>query len=333
MTWTPKTITPPLPPEAQDIVDAISTVTGTVSGILTTFSTLLDAAKIFYNGGTDLFVALMNGIIDAAEDLNNDYFGSGAFQLIIDPFSLPSTRYLEQGINDLAEDITGAKIKKKDQFGIPQLTPAECIAAAIRSFDDTGDENRPIFSDAADITALGLLITAPDLSAFLDLLEKLLSVWTLDDLEFIFDRFQLKVNPVKKSVPVDWGSIRFNQIKALGDIQKENNKALAIARGYLNVGDSIIPELIETIQRKVDVLNDSVTTFQSVVDLILAAAGVPNVFVLDVPLGAGGVNRVKIELRDSDLESLAINKYTVMLLYVAGGPTAVGLDKIRQLVV
>lgn len=321
MTWTPKTLTPPLPPEAQQVVDAVSSATSTVSGVLSTFSALLDAAKIFFTAGTDLFVALVSAIITEAENLNNDYFGSGAFQLIVSPFDVATTRFLEEG-------------NGKDQYGIPFMTPGQAIAHAVRSLDDAGDLNRPIFSDSADITALGLLITAPDVRAFIALMEALLAVWTLDDLVFIINRTKEKANGVpKKSVPVDWSSLRFNQIKALGDIQRENNKALAIARGYLNIGDNIITQLIDTIQRKVDVLNDSVATFQAVIDALLAAAGIPNVFVLDVPLGTGGVRRLKAELRDPALESLGANKYTLMLLYVAGGPTAVGLDNIRKLVV
>lgn len=321
MSWTPKTLTPPLPAEAQAVVDAVSAVTSTVGGVLATFSALLDAAKIFFVAGTDLFVALVSAIITEAENLNNDFFGSGAFQLIVSPFDLAGPRFLEEGVG-------------KDQYGIPFLTPRDAISAAVRSLDDTGDINRPVFSDSADVAAFGLLITAPDVRAFIALLEALLSVWTLDDLEFIINRTKAKANPPpKKSVPVDWTSLRFNQIKALGDIQRENNKALSIARGYLNVGDNIIVQLIDTIQRKVDVLSDSVATFQAVIDALIAAAGIPNVFVLDVPLGPGGTRRLKEELRDPALESLLANKYTLMLLYVGGGPSALGVDNIRKLVV
>lgn len=321
MAWTPKTLTPPLPPGAADVVNAISTATTSVSGALTAFSTLLDAAKVFFTAGTDVFQFIVNTIITEAENLNNDFFGSGAFQLIVSPFDVAGPRFLEEGAG-------------KDQFGIPFLTPRDAISQAVRSLDDTGDANRPIFSDSANIAAFGLLITAPDVKAFITLMQALLSVWTLDDLVFIINRTQAKATPPpKKSVPVDWTSLRFNQIKALADIQRENNKALAIARGYLNVGDNVITQLIDTIQRKVDVLNDSVATFQFVIDALVAAAGIPNVFVLDVPLGPGGVRRLKEELRDPALESLLLNKYTLMLLYVGGGPSAVGVDNIRQLVV
>lgn len=321
MAWTPKTLTPPLPQEAQDVVDAISAITGTVGGVLSTFSTLLDAAKIFFTAGTDLFTLIVTTLITEAENLNNDFFGSGAFQLIVDPFSVASLRFLEEG-------------NGKDQYGIPFMTPRDAISQAVRSLDDTGDINRPVFSDSANIAAFGILVTAPDIRAFIALMEALLTVWTLDDIEFIINRTKSKANPPpKKSVPVDWTSLRFNQIKALGDIQRENNKALAIARGYLNIGDNVITQLIDTIQRKVDVLNDSVATFQAVIDAITAASGIPNVFVLDVPIGPGGTNRLKKELRDPALESLFQNKYTLMLLYVGGGPSAVGVDNIRKLIV
>lgn len=321
MSWTPKTVTPPLPPGAADVVAAIGAATSTIGGVLSTVSALLDAAKIFFTAGTDLLQFLMNAVITEAENLNNDFFGSGAFQLIVSPFDMAGPRYLEDG-------------NGKDQYGIPYITPRDAISAAVRSLDDLGDANRPVFSDSAQIAAFGLLVTAPDVKALIALMEALLSVWTLDDLVFIINRTKAKSSPKpKKSVPVDWSSLRFNQIKALGDIQAENNKALAIARGYLNVGDNVITQMIETIQRKVDVLNESVTTFQQVIDLLTAAAGIPNVFVLDVPLGPGGTRRLKEELRDPALESLLLNKYTLMLLYVGGGPSATGVDNIRKLIV
>ncbi len=321
MSWTPKTITPPLPPGAVAVVSAISAATSTIGGVLSTVSALLNAAKIFFTGGTDLLQALMGAVISEAENLNNDFFGSGAFQLIISPFDLFGPRYLEDG-------------NGKDQYKIPYLTPRDAISAAVRSLDDTGDINRPVFSDAANIAAFGLLVTAPDVRALISLMESLLSVWKLDDLEFIITRTKAKAAPKpKKSVPVDWTSLKFNQIAALGDIQAENNKALAIARGYLNVGDNVITQMIDTIQRKVSVLNNSVATFQQVINLLTAAAGIPNVFVLDVPLGPGGTRRLKTELRDANLESLLLNKYTLMLLYVGGGPSALGVDNIRKLMV
>lgn len=321
MSWTPKTVTPPLPSEVNDILTGLNSLTGSVSSSLGTISSLLDAAKPFFSGGTDPFAALVTAILTELQNFNNDFFGSGAFQLVIDPFAAFGPRFNEEG-------------RGKDKYGIPLLTPKDALNKAIRSFDDQGDEDRPQFSDSANVSAFGLLVTAPDLSIFLDILQALASVWTIDDITFTFNRLQKTSQPKpKKSIAPDWSSLRFNQVGALGDIQKEINKALSITKGYTTVGDNVISEIIDTLQRKVDVLQASVDGLQLVVDALVATAGVPNVWVLDVPIGVGGNRRIKEEIVDPNLSALLLNKYTFMVLYVGGGPSAAGVDKIRQLVV
>jgi hypothetical protein len=312
MSWTKRQLVPPLPSEAQPIVDALNTVSGAVVPILNAASTLLNAASIFFQSA-DLYKALMTALVTQTEDLVNDLFGSGAFELVVNPFTSFRRR------------------QKVDKNGIPLLTPEEAINLAIRSLDDQGDLDRPQFSDAANISAFGILVTAPDISVFLAILEALLSLWNIDDIQFIIREINRRRGILVQSRPPDWDSLRFNQIKALGDVQKELLRVLAIAKGYLAVPDDAILDLIAQLQRKVNILTLSIAAFQAVIDALTNTPALSGVYMLDVPLGVGGNNRLKAELRDPQFAQLGLNKYTFMALYVGGGPSAAGVDSIRQL--
>ena len=169
MPWTQKTLLPPLPPEAQDVVDDLNTVAGSIVPILDAAATLLDAAKIFFSAGTDLYAALMTALITDVEDLVTDLFGTGAFELMVHSSAVLSTKL------------------PKDKSGIQLITPADAVNLAIQSFDDLGDDQRPQFSDSANIAAFGFLVTAKDVFLLVEILEILFSVLGLPQIKVLFE--------------------------------------------------------------------------------------------------------------------------------------------------
>ena len=317
MSWLLKNIGPPIPPEAQAIVNEVDAVASAVTPLLDTATALLDVAKIFYIAGVDVYQTLTSTLISETEDLIDDLFGAGVFELVIDPFSVFGPKF------------------PKDVNGIPLLNPEQAIKLAIRSFDDVGDPNRPQFSDGANVAAFGLMATAPDVSSFLALLQSLLAVWTIDGLDFTLKRVKRFRNPPDtQSLLPDWDSISFNKVNALGDIQNELLKILSLAKGYTVVPDRGITDLIDIMQRKIDVLNASIAAFQGLLDILGALPAATGIYFFDLPLGVGGNSRIQTALRDQDLEALKINKYTFTVLYVGGtGPSAQSVDSIRKLLV
>lgn len=317
MSWSQKDLTPPLPSEISDIANQISSTTGVVIPILDLTSKLVETASVLFSPGIDPFGNIMTTIVQNIESLINDLFGTGAFELVIEP-----TNTFGRGI-------------RRDQFGLAQANPRDVINLAIRSFDDQGDSNRPQFSRFAQVSSFGLLVSSPDILSFRNILQKLKLIWNIpkiDEIDFTIDR---SVNSASfiDSLGADWDSFRFNEVETFKNIQNELLKSLQIANGYAGITDNTIQNLILVIARKLDQIKNLAIDLKALVDDIQSAGGLNGAYVFDLPLGVGGNDRIKNELVSDELLRLSSNKYTFLSLYVGGGPTAVGVDKIRQLIV
>lgn len=318
MSWQKQNLIPPLPPEAQQIVDSLNTVVGTVSPVISAAVTILDAAKTFMVLMADLYAALMTALITEVENFVNDTFGSGAYELIIHPVDI------YPGI-------------KRDKYGFSKITPGDAINLAIKSFDDQGDPNRPQFSDGANVAAFGIMVSAPDIGVFIFLMEAIVALWKVNEFEEILNRAKKKKGKYKKktldyySSKPDWGSLRFNQIEYLGDLQKEMLNLLAIAKGYATVPDNVLVDLIDALARKLELLNDTIAAIMLIINTIANIGQLADMWVLDIPLGPGGNKRIQQALVDAQLSGMKINKYSMLMLYVGGGPSAAGVELIRSL--
>lgn len=345
--WEQKAIKAPLDNEVIRIIEQLKTNTGKVVTGLTLVANALDIAKVFFTVTEDIFAAVMDLIITDLENLNNDLFGTGAFQLAIHPFSV---------IDETKRRKLEKEGKEPPPFEIQYITPRQAVNHAINSFDDKGDGARPQFSDGAAVSAFALLITAKDLGLYISLMEKMAKVWNTKDIKFAlkkakekakiwydkdFDESlteeEKKAKEKEKNLPpstgADWQSVRFNQIKALGDIQQQINNTLATARGYTLYPQGVT-SLIDSLSRKLKQLAVTVETFQAVVDDLTNIPELAGVHVLNIPLGIGGNNRIKKELPNPEFQGIEndIYRYTFMLMYVGGGPSAGSVEAIRKLI-
>ena len=247
MTWTQKPIPAPLLAEVEAIASQISSLTAPVVTLLDVASSALDAAKIFFSAAGNPTTALANSLITELENLNNDIFGTGVFQIVVQPFELTvrepipgigtaSTIDTESRLLEIAQ--TGATLAP-DAFGITRLTPVKNIQKIVDSFDDVGDVERPQFSDSAEVCAFGMMVTSPTVNGFNQILESLLGVWDMGDLRRLLDRMNRQTNTDTGGViptasrPPDWDSVRFNSINFLKDTQDQINKQIALLRGLI----------------------------------------------------------------------------------------------------
>jgi len=342
MTWTKKEVLPPLPEEAQKIIDDLQAVSGGVVDILKGLSLALEAAKVFFLLTNDLFAAIMTAIITAVEDLINDLFGSGVFQLVINPFTVTNTTLRREKVGEGA-----------DQFDVTFVTPDDAIKLAIKSFDDPydidpssinstnpqGNLKRPDFSDSATVAGFGLLFTAKDLNIYIQFLQALKAVWTTDDIEFALGRaLEAQGTTPGRSTGADWDSKRLNSIGSLGSIQNQLLKILSLAKGYTLIPEGII-NLIDALQRKADDLIETIEAFQAVIDDLTNLQGLAGVHVLDIPPQVGGNNLLKASLPNPILQGPDnfLYRYTFFIMYVGGGISSLdsqvtAVDTIRQLV-
>lgn len=216
-----------------------------------------------------------------------------------------------------------------DSFGIPILTPKAAIDYAVASFDDLGDLNRPIFSDSANISAIGFMITAPGLDEFMSIIENFNKVFSIPDFEIMLFRLNeiSNTSAIASSLP-DWKSAKLNSFTPMDELQKVLVGALETLKGFeITAGDSL-DDLISVMQDRTDKLNKISNDLNNLINSLQTIG----VYVLKVPLTTGGVNKVKTELRDVYLEC-SKNNYTTMALIVGGGADANRINNLLNLLV
>lgn len=215
-----------------------------------------------------------------------------------------------------------------DSFGIPILTPSDCIAQAINSFDDLGDAERPILSDAVEVSAIGFMATAPGLDQFKTIIQEFLAVFQIPDWELALFRFnEVSTTTVPSTLP-DWKSMRLNSFAPMDQLQRALIGVLETVKGFQVTASGNIQDLIDIMQARSTQLDKVSSDLEALANAIGTATGV---FTLNVPIGPGGVTRLKEELKDTFLECQK-NNYTIMTVFVGAGPgSAAAVDTLRGL--
>ena len=347
MGWELKPIPAPLLSELEGLATSISSITQPVVTALDTAQAALDVAKAFVTTSANPTTALALALIDELENLNNDIFGTGVFQLVVQPFDASARKTIPRigeipGFNaaDTLIEIEQAGSTLPANFlGVPSLTPERTIRLITQSFDDEGDAQRPQFSDSASVTAFGFLVTAPDADEFASLLESLRAVFDLGPFERLLERLKRVTNletggiaPPISRLP-DWDSVRLNSVSPLKETQDFINKQLNFLRGLVGVGDNALQDFIELIERKVSNLQAIIQEFNELINSIKSALNASGIWVLDVPPGVGGNNRLKQEIEsNNDVFNQLNNNLSAAVLYVGGGPSLASVNAIRTLV-
>ncbi len=317
MTWTKKKVLVPLPEELEPIITLLTESATNVQSVLGPLSQALEAASALFVLGNDLFAAIMNELIELVEDLINDLFGAGLFQLIINPFTISN----ETLRRDREAD------NEADQDNVTFITPDQAIKLAIKSLDDPGDLDvegnlkRPNFSESATVSGFGLLITVKDVNAYLELLKKLFTVWATEDIEFAINKLERLQDTTPRSTGADWDSMRLNSIGQLGAIQQRLLQTLALAKGYTLVPEGLI-NLINLIIKKLDDLNEVLDVFIAVVNQLADIESLAGVYLFDLPPTVGGNEAIKAALPNPELQGpeFILHRYTFFMLYIGGGP-------------
>lgn len=198
MAWEQKALKGPLMDGVSDLVTALGTAGAAVATVLNTAATALKLAEALYVAGVDPYAAIMKVLLDEAEKLVNDMFATGVYVLQVDPRQVIPGPLVEEVKTKItgAIDFEGYKAIarskmiefKWDNFGIPLMSPSQCVSYMSRSLDDKGDSLRPQFSDHATVAGFGIIVTAPDLSGFVPLAKGLAKVIDLGGLKRYLDQ-------------------------------------------------------------------------------------------------------------------------------------------------
>jgi hypothetical protein len=329
MPWQKSSVSAPISDAIIDVADGVDTVLSILDPILTIAETALEVAKVFVKTTTDPAATLFDAVIAELENLINDLFATGVYCLEVNPFNIQASSVIVPGAVGGPSPIIG----RWDDFGIPLMTPNECIIHMINSFDDLGDAERPQFSNEASTVAFGFLITAPDISGFLALIDAFMAVFEWPGFDLMRKRMTKQITEVVPSVYPDWISLRLNSIKQLKDVQDSLLELINTLKGYRNVLNNIF-DLIDMIETKIKTLEDIVKKFRDRLQTLKNAAKASGIYVFNYPLQTGGNKAVQAALADPYLQSICTlnNGYTASLLLLGGGPSAAPISAIKDLV-
>lgn len=313
MAWKKGDISAPASGPLASAAGAVGGAIGTMSSVLQVASTLLGVASALYKANQDPFAAGFNSVLQQVQNLNNDLFASGVYQLTINQFDVPGVRPV-------------------DDFGIPLLTPREALQMAINSFDDLADPNRPQFSNSATVSGFGFLATSATPDGLMALIQDILRVFGIPDWQVLLRRYQEATQlPTPASQYPDWKSLRLNSIPQLKGMQDATNKVIQNARGNLLTSDKNVTDLISMIETKASRARRLVKDMQENIAALQGAAKATGLYTLDIPSGPGGNQRLKDEIFDCPL-IVSNTKYTVVAIFVGGGPSLVPINTVKGLV-
>lgn len=314
MSWEKHTIGIHVPEAISAAADGAQAVAGGLDAVVSAAASLVDVASAFYEGTADPAAGLVEQLITTVSTLVDDAFGTGVYILVVTPYNVGTL--------------------PKGAGGVPLLTPRRAIDNMRRSFDDAGDDARPQFSETAQTTGLGLLATAADVEGLISAVEALSALLDLPDLRRMLDRAKAASGkrPVSGvSRPPDWRSISMRSIPPFSQLYPKLSRLLENLRGATVTADNMLDDLSDVLVKRVKRLSSLADDLSAAIDSLVAAAGASGVYTRDIPLDTGGNERLQSYLRDDDVESLLGSGYTAGVLMVAGGPSAAGLEAIKEL--
>ncbi|MEQ1955835.1 hypothetical protein [Mesorhizobium sp. CN2-181] len=266
-------------PGVSEVIGLVEPPVKVVSAFLKVVSGILDILQALLLALPDPIKAIIMAAYDLLKGIIDDILATGAY-IYVDVPGLLSNR---KTINDL-----GGRIADPPQWlaGGPREEPVRPAAGFeawaetfIRSFDDPGDENRPIFSDNAPVEALFIVATMPnmvDFRRFAKLWAKLLDISAF---EKIFDEFEFPVkDPDRervrgKSVAPDWRSWKLRDIGPKDYPLRKLEQIPELLKTLLLNTDNLIEtlqKLIAAVQAKVKILQEFIELIESVIDILRA---------------------------------------------------------------
>jgi hypothetical protein len=262
-------------------VQVVSAVLDFVAGILEVISKLLIAIP-------DPFRALILAAYELLKSIIDDLLGSGAYVYFDAPGLLSNTVTLrDMGVREpeLPRWVAGDRPLTPDR---PADGFEQWAHRFRQSFDDAGDQQRPMFSDGAPVEALFIVATAPqlpDLAALASSLAQLLDLkafgkaWdqfasTFPELPDDPDVSRLRFTPVHP----DWKSWRLRDIAPQADyplrfLEKLPDWLLALLLDNAGNIVDLIKALVDAVRAKVDLLREIIEVLDQIIDALNALTG------------------------------------------------------------
>jgi hypothetical protein len=270
------------PPGLDALVGIVKPPLQVISALLQVVAALLDILSAILMGIPDLFRALIMAAYTLLKGILDDIFGAGFYAYLDAPGITSGERVVKVTGPKGAEDF-GVPANPKDAFvhGMqgdpPPVTPPDPFdkwaSRFSESFDDPGDEHRPIFSAGAEIKAVFVMTYAPSLDALRQALYLLGALFNLKPFTDAVDNYTPGPDPDlsaarKHPIAPDWVSASLKDLfPPLRDLQSLAESLKGLLLSGLGITD-LISGMVAAIKAKVKTLQDLVAVIEAVIALL-----------------------------------------------------------------
>jgi hypothetical protein len=262
-----------------EVVGAVNAPLQAVAALLKVIAGILDVVSALLLQISDPVRALVMAAYQLLKEIIDDLLGSGCYLYADAP-----------GVLSTAATVADLRLAAADpeqwKAGDP-LAPAQQPDAFAgwahtfeRSFDDPGDENRPILSDGARVEAVFLVAAFPNLVDLRPVLPILATLFDLGAFQRAYDEWlglpgfdqensRLEARPVAP----DWRSWKLRDIGPPDYPLRELERLPELLKGLLlNVGSivDLLRNLVTAVRAKVAMLEELVAMIQRVVEMLQA---------------------------------------------------------------
>lgn len=290
-------------PGLSELVDAVATPLEVVAAVLKFIAGVLDIISKFLLALPDPWQALIMAAYTLLKEIIDDFLNSGAYLYADAPgitsnwvtlqemgLEVPFPESWTHGADAEAEPYSVEHLEGWADTGLqglatPDVDPSpdgfERWAARFKaSFDDPGDGDRPVFSDGADVSAVFVVATAPQLTELRPILDALGEIFDLQPFKDAWKKFETEWPDPDRSrlrlngTAPDWIGFRLGDIAPGADypLRKLELVPWFIKNLLLNVDNllALLKDLIEVVQDKVALMLELVEILQGVIEMIRA---------------------------------------------------------------
>ncbi len=322
-------------PGLNEVVSTIAAPVQVIAAVLKLVAGILDVISKLLLSLPDPFRALILAAYTLLKEIIDDFLASGAYLYYDAPGLVSNAATLRD---------MGLEVPPLPTWMAGDAPPTKGNADGFQrwafrfeqSFDDPGDDDRPIFSDGAPVEALFIVATAPELVNLKPILALLAKLLDISAFEKAWEKYRADADDPDRarlrstSTAPDWHSWKLRDIAPKEYPMRQLERIPELLKSLLlNVDDIIqlIRDLVEAIQDKVELLQELVDIVQAIIDMIeaLTATGL-HCLPVATDGGVEGLKKAFLEAEDrpnTDAEGKELTADAIVGVCLLAGTTNV----------
>ena len=302
--WEKRSLATALPKEFKQVERASAILGKKVSAFSDSLEDVVNVVKVLNDVIIDPFGAFgFQGLLDELRREINSVMSLGMYVLNVFPDNVDNPRY---NIKTFAAG----------------MTPYEAIERAVLSFDDRGDDDRPMFSDSEEVQGACIMLSAASVEDFVRQLGDFSKIFNLSGFVRIYERYKnfTKLDEIKySSTKPDWEQFTLRKLPLFSQIDTKLVEFISLLDGYVVQAGDALTDFTNTLLAKVNLLDRSITGLNDALSVLTRGLFASGVYWKDIKRSTGGNRYLKKEIQEglsvfSDNPNL---EYTVMLVLVS----------------